>query len=123
MKHLKSHLILESSNSLTKEHLDKVFNKLGVEFKFIPGRKGLHLPKFKGTIEEPKLYGIYGYDNYLNYLDKIKDLLEFHETIFYCIQDITDEFDNKFEIDVTESGESNAWVDTIKKEVTIVFYA
>lgn len=123
MKHLKPHLILESSKKLTKEHLDKVFSQLGVEFEFIPGRKGYQLPKFKGTIKEPKLNGMsHGYDEYLNYFDKVKDLHEFHEMIFNCIQDITDEFDNKFEIYITESGESNSWVNTIKKEVNIIFY-
>ena len=123
MKHLKPHLILESSNSLTKEYLDKVFSQLGIEFQFIPGRKGYQLPQFKGTIDEPKIYGrSSGYDNYLDYLDKIKDLHEFHEVIFNCIQDITDEFDNKFEIDITESGENNSWVNTIKKTITIQFY-
>lgn len=70
MKHLKPHLILESSNSLTKEYLDKVFIQLGIEFQFIPGRKGFQLPQFKGTIEEPKLYGrSHGYDYYLDYID------------------------------------------------------
>ena len=50
MKHLKSHLILESSNKLAKEYLDKVFSQLGVEFRFIPGRKGYQLPQFRGEI-------------------------------------------------------------------------
>lgn len=116
MKHLKSHLILESSNQLTKEYLDKVFSQLGVKFQFIPGRKGYQLPKFKVTIEEPKIFGrTYGYDNYLEYLDRVKDLYEFHETLSNCIQFITDEFDNEFEIDIIESS--------IKKEVIITFYA
>lgn len=123
MKYLKSHLILESSNKLTKEYLDMVFSQFGVEFRFIPGRKGYQLPQFKVTIEEPKLYGrSYGYENYLEYINQIGDLQEFHEKIFNCIQDITDEFDNKFEIDITESGENNAWVNTIKKEISITFY-
>jgi hypothetical protein len=121
MKHLKPYLILESSNSLTKEYLDKVFSQLGIEFQFIPGRKGYQLPQFKGTIEEPRIYGgSHGYANYLDYLDKIKDLHEFHEVIFNCIQDITDEFDNKFEIDISVD---NSWVNTIRKNVTIIFYA
>lgn len=123
MKHLKPHLILESSNKLTKEYLDKVFSQLGVEFRFIPGRKGYQLPQFKCVIEEPKLFSRYeGYGNYLGYLNQIKDLQEFHEKIFYCIQYTTDEFDNKFEINITETGENNAWVNTIKKEITITFY-
>lgn len=123
MKHLKKHLILESYNKLTKEYLDKVFSQLGVEFQLIPGRKGYQLPQLRGVIEEPKLYSrSNGYKNYLDYINQIKDLQEFHETIFNCIQDITDEFDNKFEVDITERGENNSWVNTIKKEITIIFY-
>jgi hypothetical protein len=123
MKHLKPHLILESSNKLTKDHLDKIFSQFGVKSEFIPGRKGYQLPQFKVTIEEPKLYGrSYGYEDYLDYINQIRDLGEFHEKIFNCIQDITDEFDNKFEIDIVETGENNAWVNTIKKEITITFY-
>lgn len=124
MKHLKPHLILESSNSLTKEFLDSAFAEYGVKFRFIPGRRGYQLPQFQGVVEEPKLSGrSYGYDNYLDYIDRIKDLYEFHKTLIECIQSVTDEFDNKFEIDITEGGENNAWVNTIKKEIKITFYA
>jgi hypothetical protein len=92
MKHLKPHLILESSNKLTKDHLDKVFSQFGVKSEFIPGRKESppiasriyaypnivdQLPQFKVTIEEPKLYGrSYGYEDYLDYINQIRDLGE-----------------------------------------------
>ena len=111
MKHLKPHLILESSNKLTKEYLDRVFSQLGVDFRFIPGRKEYQLAHFEGRLEE---YELPTSGNYSDYFNEVREFYDFHERLLDCIQVITDEFDNKHEVYIIGSGD--------KKVINITFY-
>jgi hypothetical protein len=72
--------------------------------------------KFSG---EPKLTQSHDIDRYLIQINELKD---FWTDIRDRINEVVDEFDCRYELDIQEWGESNAWVDTIKKVITINFY-
>jgi len=114
---------LENSGSLTKQFLESAFSELGIKFEFIKGHKGYSLPRFVGKIVEPRIPsrcgGGFDYDDYF---EDVREFYDFHKKLIECNKYVTDEFDNKYEIEIIETGESNSWIDTIKKEITITYY-
>lgn len=116
MKHLNNFKNLKKNNLLNKEFLDSAFKELNIKFEF---GKSIEGDYFIGKIKEPKLSG-YVY-NYEEYYDEVIDFYEFHKKIKEGLETITDEFSNKYNIEIVEKGE-NSIFSSYDKEINIMFY-
>lgn len=115
MKHLRN---FKNSNDklLTKEYLNSSFSELNIKFEF---EKSIEGDYFIGKIKEPKLSGVvYNYDEYY---DEVIDFYEFHRKMKEALETITDEFSNKYNIEIIEKGENNIF-SSYDKEINIMFY-
>jgi 6-phosphogluconate dehydrogenase len=79
-----------------------------------------HIEDYWGiSIRENKLGGYMDIDKYIESIDKIKEL---YLDIKSCINKIKDDYPNiEINFRVIETGENNAWSDTIERNIHLMF--
>lgn len=112
MKHIKK--FEDKELKKTEEYLNRLFKDMNPIIEFYPTERN-----FEIKIKDLEISG--REFNHNEYFEEIKNLYDFHSNLKDILQSLSDDY-KKVTFYLHEEGENNAWVNTIKRIISIEVY-